>query len=83
MKNSSYKENLLKLEEFVMVKWLQDTTIKPRVSAQFGFYKDGQVGNLSMSEIQILLNNLLNIVREGVKKWKTIPFLFLFFYAFP
>ena len=43
MKNSSYKENLLKLEKFVMVKWLQDTTIKPRVSAHFGFYKDGQV----------------------------------------
>ena len=43
MKNSSYKENLLKLEKFVMVKWLQDSIIKPRVSAHFGFYKDGQV----------------------------------------
>ena len=43
VKNSSYKENLLKLEKFVMTKWLQDSIIKPRVSAQFGFYKDGQV----------------------------------------
>ena len=42
-KNSEYKQNLEKLENFVMAKWLQDTTIIPGASAHFGFYLDGQV----------------------------------------
>ena len=42
-KNSVYKENLEKLENFVMAKWVQDTTIIPGPSAQFGFYLQGQV----------------------------------------
>ena len=41
-KNSEYKQNLEKLENFVMAKWLQDTTIIPGTSAQFGFYLQGQ-----------------------------------------
>jgi len=41
-KNSEYKQNLEKLENFVMAKWLQDTTIIPGASAQFGFYLQGQ-----------------------------------------
>ena len=44
VKNTSYKKNLVKLEKFVMVKWLQDSVIVPRVSAHFGFFKLGQVG---------------------------------------
>ena len=42
-KNAEYKENLLKLENFVLAKWLQDQTIIPGPSAHFGFYLDGQV----------------------------------------
>ena len=42
-KNAEYKENLLKVENFVLAKWLQDQTIIPGPSAHFGFYLDGQV----------------------------------------
>jgi len=41
-KNAEYRENLLKLENFVLAKWLQDQTIIPGASAHFGFYLDGQ-----------------------------------------
>merc|ERR1712154_27269 len=41
-KSEEYKENLLMLENFVLAKWLQDQTIIPGASAQFGFYLDGQ-----------------------------------------
>merc|ERR1712066_920044 len=43
-KNSEYRENIEKLENFVMAKWLQDTTIIPGASAQFGFYLRGLAG---------------------------------------
>ena len=42
-KTEEYKENLLMVENFVLAKWLQDQTIIPGASAQFGFYLDGQV----------------------------------------
>nr|KAG5711708.1 hypothetical protein BaRGS_023472 [Batillaria attramentaria] len=40
--NSSYKENLLKLKNLVLVKFLQDGMVDPRESEWFGFYKEGQ-----------------------------------------
>ncbi|KAK6194927.1 hypothetical protein SNE40_000457 [Patella caerulea] len=45
-KNPVYKENLLKLKNFVLVKFLQDTTVEPRESEWFGFYKPGQAKKL-------------------------------------
>jgi len=51
-KNSVYKENLEKLENFVMAKWVQDTTIIPGPSAQFGFYLQGQ--DILTEELQSL-----------------------------
>ncbi|XP_064624573.1 palmitoyl-protein thioesterase 1-like [Lineus longissimus] len=46
VKNSSYKTNLMKLKNFVMVKFLKDTMVDPRASEWFGFYKPGQGKNL-------------------------------------
>ena len=42
VKNSTYKTNLMKLKNFVMVKFLQDTMVIPKESEWFGYYKPGQ-----------------------------------------
>ena len=36
---ASYKQNLMKLKNFVMVKFLRDSMVQPRESEWFGFYK--------------------------------------------
>ncbi|XP_042194300.1 palmitoyl-protein thioesterase 1 isoform X1 [Callorhinchus milii] len=40
--NQSYKDNLMKLKKFIMVKFLQDSMVDPVDSEWFGFYKVGQ-----------------------------------------
>ncbi|KAK9957642.1 hypothetical protein ABG768_011873 [Culter alburnus] len=40
--NETYKKNLMSLNKFVMVKFLQDTMVDPVDSEWFGFYKAGQ-----------------------------------------
>ena len=40
--NELYKENLQKLSNFVMVKFLKDTMVIPLESEWFGFYAPGQ-----------------------------------------
>merc|ERR1711892_168955 len=37
-----YKARLTRLENFVMIKWRDDTTIIPRESSHFEFYHHGQ-----------------------------------------
>ncbi|EDO39662.1 predicted protein [Nematostella vectensis] len=41
-KNPTYKENLMKLKNFVMVMFAKDTMVDPKESEWFGFYKPGQ-----------------------------------------
>jgi len=40
--NQKYKENLMKLKNFVMVKFSEDTMVDPKETEWFGFYKSGQ-----------------------------------------
>ena len=40
-KNESYRSNLVKLENMVLVKWTDDTTIIPNTSPHFGWYLPG------------------------------------------
>ena len=40
--NESYKKNLMALKKFRMVKFLNDSTVDPMDSEQFGFYGSGQ-----------------------------------------
>ena len=40
--NQSYRDNLMKLNNFVMVKFLRDTMVQPPESEWFGFYAPGQ-----------------------------------------
>jgi palmitoyl-protein thioesterase len=41
-KNQTYKQNLLTLQNFVMVQFLNDTMVQPKESEWFGFYNPGQ-----------------------------------------
>ncbi|KAF2904694.1 hypothetical protein ILUMI_01476 [Ignelater luminosus] len=54
--NQTYIKNLQSLENFVMVKYENDTTVIPKESAWFGFYKKGQatkIENLQESNLYI------------------------------
>ena len=42
IKNDTYKNNLMSLNKFVMVKFLEDSFVQPIESEWFGFYKPGQ-----------------------------------------
>ncbi|CAG2054219.1 unnamed protein product, partial [Timema podura] len=42
VKNATYKENLLRLNSFVLVKFNNDTIVQPKETEWFGFYKPGQ-----------------------------------------
>lgn len=42
VKNQTYKDNLIKLEKFVMVKFDEDTVVVPRGTEWFEFYEIGQ-----------------------------------------
>ncbi|XP_041358728.1 palmitoyl-protein thioesterase 1-like [Gigantopelta aegis] len=55
-KNATYKTNLLKLKNMVLVKFAQDTMVVPKESEWFGFYKPGQsqiLYNMTQSELYI------------------------------
>jgi palmitoyl-protein thioesterase len=43
--NATYKQNMLTLQNFVMVMFLNDTMVQPRESEWFGFYVAGQDRN--------------------------------------
>lgn len=45
-KNQTYKQNLMSLENFVMVKFLLDGMVQPIESEWFGFYEEGQDVNV-------------------------------------
>lgn len=40
--NPDYKTNLMKLKNFIMVKFAEDTMVDPKETEWFGFYKPGQ-----------------------------------------
>ena len=41
-KHEAYKDNLANLDNFVMIKWKNDTFVKPKESCHFQFYSPGQ-----------------------------------------
>ena len=48
VQNNEYKENLLKLDTFVMVQFTEDTEVVPRESEWFGYYQDGTLSTLHL-----------------------------------
>lgn len=55
--NETYRENLLKLKNLVLVKFNQDMMVVPRESEWFGFYKPGQGKELYTMEESVLYKN--------------------------
>eukprot|EP00091_Calanus_sinicus_P009782 TRINITY_DN22741_c0_g1_i1.p1 TRINITY_DN22741_c0_g1~~TRINITY_DN22741_c0_g1_i1.p1 ORF type:complete len:279 (-),score=68.94 TRINITY_DN22741_c0_g1_i1:161-997(-) len=53
-KNPAYKDALASLENFVLARWISDTTIIPSQSSQFGFYDLGQ-DNTTLSLQELLM----------------------------
>jgi hypothetical protein len=61
VKNKTYIKNLLKLKNFVMVKFINDTIVEPAETEWFGFYKPGQsseVITLQESELYVKVSLL-------------------------
>eukprot|EP01095_Lingulamoeba_sp_RSL-Kostka_P003400 TRINITY_DN14389_c0_g1_i1.p1 TRINITY_DN14389_c0_g1~~TRINITY_DN14389_c0_g1_i1.p1 ORF type:complete len:307 (-),score=111.74 TRINITY_DN14389_c0_g1_i1:221-1141(-) len=60
--NATYKENMLKLKNFVMVKFLNDTVVIPRESEWFGFYAPGQDKIIiPLEETNIFINDTIGL----------------------
>ncbi|XP_046558911.1 LOW QUALITY PROTEIN: palmitoyl-protein thioesterase 1-like [Haliotis rubra] len=61
-KNMTYKENLLKLKNMVLVMFLQDTMVQPKESEWFGFYEPGQTEKLyNMTQSDLYKNDYLGL----------------------
>ncbi|XP_067281837.1 palmitoyl-protein thioesterase 1 [Pseudorasbora parva] len=62
--NETYKKNLMSLNKFVMVKFLQDTMVDPVDSEWFGFYKAGQGKELeTLQESAIYTEDRLGLAK--------------------
>lgn len=60
--NPSYKTNLMKLKNFVMVKFLKDTMVDPKESEWFGYYVPGQAKvTQSLQESKLYTEDLLGL----------------------
>ncbi|XP_078094014.1 palmitoyl-protein thioesterase 1 [Mustelus asterias] len=72
--NASYKENLMKLKKFVMVKFLRDTMVDPVDSEWFGFYKAGQAKDTyTLKESVLYQKDRLGL--KAMDKVKKLEFL--------
>lgn len=63
--NQTYIDRLVKLDNFVMVRFENDTMVQPIASEWFGFYKPGQseeIIPLNRSSIYINVNWTLNLI---------------------
>ena len=57
-----YKQNLIKLKNFVMVKFLRDSMVQPRESEWFGFYKEGDIHEIeTLRESRLYKEDLLGL----------------------
>jgi len=62
IKNEQYKKNLLSLDTFVMVKFLEDSFVQPIESEWFGFYELGQDTKvLALNETQLYQEDWLGL----------------------
>jgi len=60
--NPVYKQNLMKLKNFVMVKFLRDSMVQPRESEWFGFYKEGDIHAIeTLQESRLYQEDLLGL----------------------
>ncbi|XP_065882733.1 palmitoyl-protein thioesterase 1-like [Dysidea avara] len=72
--NEAYKENLMKLHNFVMVKFTEDTMVQPRESEWFGFYLSGQAKKtFTLQESDLYEKDLLGL--QAMDKQNKLHFL--------
>ena len=71
VKRDEYRENLMRLENFVMVRWRDETTIIPAASSQFGFYLPGQVRCLVSSHVNICGQDLITLPLQQLELYKS------------
>jgi len=61
-KNSTYKENLSSLNQFVMFQFTEDTVVVPRESEYFGYYADGSTSHLlTLQEMDIYIEDWIGL----------------------
>lgn len=62
VKNKTYIKNLLKLKNFVMVKFINDTIVEPAETEWFGFYKPGQSSEvITLQESELYVKDRLGL----------------------
>jgi len=75
--NQTYKNNLIKLNNLVLVKFTEDTVVVPRESEWFGFYKDGDINTiLPYNETALYLEDrigLRTLDKNGKLKFDWAP----------
>lgn len=59
--NETYKENLLKLENFVLVKFVNDSMVQPRESEWFGFYDEDTSEIIPLEKSQLYTEDRLGL----------------------
>ena len=60
--NPQYKENLLKIRNFIMVKFLNDSVVIPRESEHFAFYAPNDTSRIiTLQESALYQNDLLGL----------------------
>lgn len=75
--NETYKTNLLKIKNLVLVMFENDTMVEPRETSWFGFYKPGQSKELyTMQESPLYLDDKLGLKtmdQEGRIHFLSVP----------
>uniref|UniRef100_A0A1B6H0L4 Palmitoyl-protein thioesterase 1 n=1 Tax=Cuerna arida TaxID=1464854 RepID=A0A1B6H0L4_9HEMI len=60
--NESYRQNMMKLESFVMVRFEEDSMVEPKDSSWFGFYTPGQGVEITpLNQSRIYLEDRLGL----------------------
>lgn len=76
--NETYKTNLQRLENFVMVKFIKDTIVQPIESEWFGFYKENDIkSTYSLQESVLYLEVIVDFAAvfiDVLKASVSIPY---------
>lgn len=76
-RNQTYKNNLLRLRNFVMVEFGEDSIVDPRISELFGFFKSGQAHDVvPLQETPLYQEDWLGLKeldKAGKIKMYTVP----------
>ncbi|KAK2709006.1 palmitoyl-protein thioesterase 1-like [Artemia franciscana] len=63
--NQEYKQNLVNLEKLVLVKFNNDTTVQPKESSWFGYYKPGSLVIQRLNETSLWIEDRLGLKKMG------------------